>query len=256
MFRQLEHARVAVEEMLIIHLKHAGAGQAAIAPQAHQPARHVNRQRQRGSADDAIAHVEPRELDDFGRHSVELIGCPGIAIPVQHQVGGQDTPSGYRSICVTEDKTPASRRKRTRPRWNKVARNPPPDRANPIRLRLPSEIIESCLTRTNATLAQSRTYFFFDDLFDFFLGGTFPPFFRAFDKPMAIACLRLCALLFLPLRCVPFFVLLTAFFTSRFAVEPYFAIGGSPKNGSALPSSFVGACRPERVVPPLMPEAE
>jgi hypothetical protein len=36
---------------------------------------------------------------------------------------------------------------------------------------------------------------------------------------MAMACLRLFALPVFPLRCVPYFVFLTAFFTSRWAVE-------------------------------------
>jgi hypothetical protein len=67
----------------------------------------------------------------------------------------------------------------------------------------------------------------------FFLRGTFAPFFLAFDRPIAIACFRLLALPFLPLRCVPFFVFLTAFFTSLFALAPYLAIMNSSKRESA-----------------------
>ncbi len=61
----------------------------------------------------------------------------------------------------------------------------------------------------------------------FFLAGTFAPFFRAFERPMAIACFRLLAFPDLPLFCVPAFVFSTAFFTSFFAAAPYFAIAFS-----------------------------
>ena len=61
----------------------------------------------------------------------------------------------------------------------------------------------------------------------FFLAGTFAPFFRAFERPMAMACFRLVAFADLPLFCVPSLVLWTAFFTSFFAAEPYFAIAFS-----------------------------
>lgn len=67
-----------------------------------------------------------------------------------------------------------------------------------------------------------RLLFFF--VADFFFGGTLAPFFLALLKPMAIACFLLLAFPFLPLRWVPFLVLLTAFFTSRPAALPYFAM--------------------------------
>src|SRR5262249_13104106 len=41
-------------------------------------------------------------------------------------------PPDTEVMCVTWRKIPASRRKRTSPRWYKVARNPPPDKARPI----------------------------------------------------------------------------------------------------------------------------
>src|SRR5262245_11860876 len=40
-------------------------------------------------------------------------------------------PPDTEVMCVTWRKRPASRRKRTSPRWYKVARNPPPDKASP-----------------------------------------------------------------------------------------------------------------------------
>src|SRR5262245_63144469 len=41
-------------------------------------------------------------------------------------------PPDTEVMCVTCCKKPASRRNRTSPRWYKVARNPPPDKASPI----------------------------------------------------------------------------------------------------------------------------
>jgi hypothetical protein len=58
-----------------------------------------------------------------------------------------------------------------------------------------------------------------------YLAGTFAPFFRAFERPIAIACFRLFAFPDLPLFCVPALVFFTAFFTSFFAAEPYLAMG-------------------------------
>src|SRR5437016_1793447 len=52
--------------------------------------------------------------------------------------------------------------------------------------------------------------------------GTWAPFFRALDKPIAIACLRLWTFLpDLPLLSVPCLRSCMAFFTSFLAFEPY-----------------------------------
>lgn len=69
-----------------------------------------------------------------------------------------------------------------------------------------------------------------DDLFrvvflrDVFFFGTFAPAFRASDKPMAIACLRLVTFLPLPLRNVPRFFSRITFSTFFDAFFEYFAI--------------------------------
>src|SRR4051794_31072406 len=63
----------------------------------------------------------------------------------------------------------------------------------------------------------------------FFFLGTLAPFFRAFDRPMAMACLRLLAFPPLPLFCVPFLVFFTAFLTSLWAFLPYFAMTRSSR---------------------------
>src|SRR5579862_9226209 len=53
-----------------------------------------------------------------------------------------------------------------------------------------------------------------------FLRGTFAPFLRALESPMAMACLRLFDFPFFPPRCWPRFVLWIAFLTSCFAFAP------------------------------------
>lgn len=54
--------------------------------------------------------------------------------------------------------------------------------------------------------------------------GTFAPFFRASESPIAIACLRLVTFLPVPVFKVPFFFLCMAFFTLLPAFFEYFAI--------------------------------
>src|SRR5881392_39634 len=70
------------------------------------------------------------------------------------------------------------------------------------------------------------------DPYDFFFFlGTFAPFLRALERPMAMACLRLLALPPLPplpLFCLPRFCLWTAFLTSSPAFFPYLAIARLP----------------------------
>ncbi len=62
--------------------------------------------------------------------------------------------------------------------------------------------------------------------FDF--RGTFAPFFRASESPMAIACLRLRTRLPLPLFSVPDLRLCIADLTAFFAPPPYLAMISSP----------------------------
>ena len=93
-------------------------------------------------------------------------------------------------------------------------------------------------------MARRRAPYFFDlrELFRFepdlrlledfrllllFFFGTFLPFFRASESPIAIACFRLFTLPPLPLLSVPFFFLCMARFTSLPALREYFAIGSS-----------------------------
>ena len=65
-------------------------------------------------------------------------------------------------------------------------------------------------------------HFFFE--VDFFL-GTFAPLFRASERPIAIACLRLVTFFpLLPLFNVPFFFSCIALFTFFWAPFEYFAI--------------------------------
>src|ERR1043165_365215 len=78
----------------------------------------------------------------------------------------------------------------------------------------------------------------------FFFFGTLAPFLRAWESPIAMACLRLLAFPFLPLLCFPFFCFLTAFFTSFFALEPYLAISCPLHWFDAVPR------HPARVSPP------
>jgi hypothetical protein len=67
-----------------------------------------------------------------------------------------------------------------------------------------------------------QAYFFFE--LDFFFGGTFAPFSRASDNPIAIACLRLLTLPPLPPfpeRSVPLFLRRMALSTLLLAALPY-----------------------------------
>src|SRR5262245_1475773 len=74
------------------------------------------------------------------------------------------------------------------------------------------------LTVRRGSLSLRRRHFFF------FFFGTFAPFFRALERPIAMACFRLLALPPLPLRCLPRLVLWIAFFTSLPAALPYLAM--------------------------------
>ena len=63
---------------------------------------------------------------------------------------------------------------------------------------------------------------------DFFL-GTFAPFFRAFERPIAIACLRLFTfLLLLPLFNFPRFISCISVFTCFPVEEPYLRVDFLP----------------------------
>src|SRR5262249_7204133 len=84
------------------------------------------------------------------------------------------------------------------------------------------EVQSKCLSRRRSTAVRRACRSKASQLF--FFGGTLPPFLRDFENPMAMACLPLFAFPFFPLRCFPRLVLCMAFFTSRLAVEPYFAI--------------------------------
>lgn len=65
-------------------------------------------------------------------------------------------------------------------------------------------------------------YFFY--WLDFFL-STFAPFFRATERPVAIACFLLFAFFFdFPLCSLPFLAFFTARFTELLAFLPYLAI--------------------------------
>jgi hypothetical protein len=64
----------------------------------------------------------------------------------------------------------------------------------------------------------------------FGLAGTLAPFWRASDRPIAIACLRLVTFLPLrPLRSVPFLRLRIADSTVFLLRLPYFAMAGAPR---------------------------
>src|SRR5438874_13625821 len=80
----------------------------------------------------------------------------------------------------------------------------------------------------------------------FFFLGTFAPFLRALERPMAMACLRLLALPFLPLFCLPRFSLCTAFLTSSPAFFPYLDMvelqGGFGVRGSGFRISGSKCC--------------
>ncbi len=82
-----------------------------------------------------------------------------------------------------------------------------------------------------------RDDFFREELFR----GTFAPFFRASDNPIAIACLRLFTrppLPPLPLFSVPFFLRRIALPTLLFAARPYF------RPPDFLPDFFLDAMTP------------
>ena len=83
---------------------------------------------------------------------------------------------------------------------------------------------------------------FLDELFrDALLRGTFAPFFRASDNPIAIACLRLFTrppLPPLPLFSVPFFLRRIALPTLLLAARPYF------RPPDFLPDFFLDAMTP------------
>jgi hypothetical protein len=78
----------------------------------------------------------------------------------------------------------------------------------------------------------------------FFLAGTFPPAFRASDKPIAIACLRLFTVLpERPLFNVPRLRSRIAFSTLLEAFAPYFAMAKSPLNYRAVKYSHRASLR-------------
>src|SRR5579884_283316 len=100
-------------------------------------------------------------------------------------------------------------------------------------------------------LAKGRNHYLL-----FARAGTLPPFLRALDRPMAIACLRLVTFLpDLPLLSFPSFFSCIAFLTSFCAFGPYFAMmvllslaGNQRWDGNRLPdvaaNAVPGARRP------------
>src|SRR5579883_1341983 len=78
-----------------------------------------------------------------------------------------------------------------------------------------------------------------------FGGGTFAPFLRASDRPIAMACLRLLtgpAFPRLPERSVPRFLLRIALTTDLDAAFPYFAINHSPPFCRSAGQNTLGCC--------------
>jgi hypothetical protein len=81
--------------------------------------------------------------------------------------------------------------------------------------------------------------------FDF--RGTFAPFLRASDSPMAIACLRLRTRFPLPLFSVPDLRRCIADLTAFFAPPPYLAKSSPPLQAYAAPNSFFASTVPSSV---------
>jgi hypothetical protein len=98
-----------------------------------------------------------------------------------------------------------------------------------------------------------RADFFADDLVDFlddealfddFFAGTFAPARRAWESPIAIACLRLVTFLpNFPLRRLPFLRSCIVFLTFAWAFFPYFAIAQSPASAWMDGGTTIGLLR-------------
>src|SRR5690606_21329331 len=93
----------------------------------------------------------------------------------------------------------------------------------------------------------------------FFFAGTLPPFLRAFESPIATACLRLVTFFSdLPLLSFPSLNSCMAFLTSFCAFFPYLAMAGAPgMDRGATPanqSQIVRRACGKQQVAPLVPE--
>ncbi|KAJ3047227.1 hypothetical protein HK102_012974, partial [Quaeritorhiza haematococci] len=93
---QFVEAGVAVEVLLVMVFQHAGPGVAAVDGPARQPSRGRGQDGERIAADDPIADVHPDEVQDLLRGLVELLGGAVVAVPVEHEVSGEDAPAGDR----------------------------------------------------------------------------------------------------------------------------------------------------------------
>ena len=101
-FRQLEQAGVSVEVLLVVVFQQPRRRQLAIR-EPQQPARPEQGEAQGKAAGNPIADIEAHERDQLGRRRVELAGRAVVAVPVEHQVGGEDAAAGHRGDVGHEE---------------------------------------------------------------------------------------------------------------------------------------------------------
>jgi len=105
LLREFEEPAVAVEKLLVVVLQQGVGGQVACAP-AGKRGRGPQRNLQRHPADDVIADVELHEPDHLGGSLGKVLVAPGVAVPVEHEVGRQDAPAGHRSDVLAHFQSP------------------------------------------------------------------------------------------------------------------------------------------------------
>ena len=87
---QLVQALVAVEVLLVLRLEQPRPRQPALGPAPHDAATHVQHAREEEAPDDAVAHVHLREAHHLRRGALEVALGAAVALPVQHEVRGED----------------------------------------------------------------------------------------------------------------------------------------------------------------------
>src|SRR3982751_446524 len=92
LFGQLEEARFAKEEFLVVVLEESWPCELAVR-EAGQSAHPSHGETQRETAKDAIAHIERDERQQLARCRIELARRSVVPVPVEHEMRGEDAPA-------------------------------------------------------------------------------------------------------------------------------------------------------------------
>ena len=93
--RQLEQTGVSIEILLVVVFQQPRSRQFAIR-ESQKPALPAQGEAQGKATGNPIADIEAHESEELGSSRLELVGGAVVAVPVEHQVGSDDTATGHR----------------------------------------------------------------------------------------------------------------------------------------------------------------